>query len=372
MTAFRRDIPSGIEVLAPHLRMAARLHGCAPEQVAGPVLDIGEGAHTRCPHHGSDAHAWDPRDTPGAPLGWTTQVAPGSMGMVIAWPGPAALPAASRAAWWSGLSRVLRPGGVAAVRLDMLPGWHALTAVQDFARFHASRKGLGLEPAMRDVLSLAQQMIEQDEGAWHGWLSYVRHMLRDHPDHVPDLVRGPVHAAQLHTWIDEAQTAGLRWLGEARGPDTCPHRLGHALDAWIREEVSRSSDPLRGAQIFDYARNTHTRLVLLTKGAGSPDLTPDLSDAHVLAHADEPGRWGFSEGLSDTSAPIPTPDPRVTAVGETVQTTPGSLPMSDLRDALTDAGMAADDVDAAVVMAWRWGVASLRDVPLPAVSDAAS
>jgi hypothetical protein len=249
----------------PALRAAAALLG-AP--VEGPTLSVGEAVPDRWPE--------------------------GPFGLIIA--SPDALPPDQRPAWWAALAQRLAPGGVAAVRLPMLPGWHPLTAVQDFARFHASRRGLTLTVALDEVFTLTRDVLGNEPGRWAGWMELVQRLRQEDPAALPNLDRAPVWPAELHTWVVEAR--GLTWLGDARGPNHGARRLGRALAAWVEEEGR--GDPLRAAQIADYARNQHTRLGLFLRGApGAPTLAAGLElgppDEHPLRWAFEPPAVPYEE-----------------------------------------------------------------------------
>lgn len=317
-----RIVPWGPEALYPALRAAARLRGADP---SGPFLDRGEGSRRRITAAPPDATAWEPEDGPVPPRP--------VHGLILAWPGPAHLPPEARDAWWTELAANLAPGGVAAVRLDLLPGWHPLTAVQDFARFHGGLHRLPLGEALRQVIALGQLGGLEDDGRWYGWLQVVERLLHEAPDALPDLVRGPLYPAELHAWLGEAARHGLRWLGDAGGPLDAPWTLVPSLAAWVREEVERSGDPVRGAQIADYACDRHARLVLLARAPSGPCAWPE--DPHVAPALDRPHRWAL--------APIPpweevltrSPAPGAAA---TIAAVTRSVPLTSVGEAAALAG----------------------------------
>lgn len=292
-----------VDVLHPaRLRGVLRLLGV---EAAGPTTwlgdDGGAGLVAAFDHHG-------PLDAAGPPAG-----------LVVAWPGPGARPEAEHAAWWAQLAACLTEGGVAAVHLDLLPGWHPLTAVQDFARFHASQTGLPLDAALREVLALADELLGADEGRWNGWLGRVRDLLADAPEAVWALPRGPVEARELHAWVDLASGAGLRFLGDAVGPNHLPLGLPAPMRAWIDDEVRRADDPLRGAQIADYATNRHARIGLFVKGTPAPAAGPVRL---VPAHHD-PRRWQLE--------PVAVPPHEAPEAARCADLTAGEVP-DDRRD----------------------------------------
>lgn len=296
----------------PAVRAAAALLG-AP--IEGPTLSAG---------------ATPPETWPAGPFG-----------LVIADPG--ALSPERRRAWWEALLARLAPGGVAALRLPMLPGWHPLTAIQDFGRFHASRRGLTLPAALEEVFTLAHDILGDEPGRWAGWLELVQRLRQEDPTALPDLDRAPVWPAELHTWVAEAR--GLTWLGDARGPNHGARRLGRALAAWVEEEGR--GDPLRAAQIADYARNQHTRLGLFLRGTpGAPTLAAGLE----LGPADEhPLRWAFEPPalpLEDEELP---PLTRTIVAGIAGTWTP-----------LTALGAPRDTLLEAIRAGWEAGALTLR------------
>jgi hypothetical protein len=290
MSATHRAVPWGTEPLAPTLRGSAVALGLSIRD--GRVLDLGAGSAERCEGL-PDAQTWEPASSPGDPLGWAQDVTDASIALAIAWPGPAHLSPTQRTPWWQQLSRVLAPGAIAAVRLDMLPGWHPLNALQDFARFHAGRQGLDLPTGLDAVLDLARHTLPEGEGRWFGWLAYLDKLRAEDPSAVPDLEHGPLYAAELHVWADEAAQHGLRWVGDARGPHNASWSLGPALEAWVREEVARHGLPLRGAQISDYADNRHTRLALFTKGEPPAFEEASWDRVTVSAADDRSQHWAF-------------------------------------------------------------------------------
>lgn len=212
---------------------------------------------------------------PDGPVVWVgDEAAAGPAALVLAWPGPGGLSPEARRGWWAALADALVPGGVAVVRVDLLPGWHAVTAVQDFARFHAARRGLTLAAALDEVAALPRG--DDEGGRWEGWIEAVAEVRARHPEALPGLERGPVYAAELHAWVAEAAAADLRWLGDLRGSVGARWTLAPPLRAWVDEEVSLSDDPVRGAQIADYAQCRHTRRLLLVRGAPTGDGPRDL------------------------------------------------------------------------------------------------
>jgi hypothetical protein len=314
-----RFLPWGFECLPAHLRVACAIQSVGVPE--GPSLDLGAGASLR----GAD-HRCELGDDPAA---WPEVEA----ALVVAWPGPGALEPAARPAWWRAVSARLRPGGVAAVRLDLHPGWHPLTAIQDFARFYAVRQSISLPEALDAVFALAHDALGGDDGRWYGWLQHIEALRRDDPWAVPDLVRAPIYPAELHAWAGEAAAAGLSWFGDGRGAQTTAQGLAAPLVAWIDEEVSTRADALRGQQIADYALNQHTRLALFTKGP-----------AHPPAHAK---RW-FAGPSHDRPAwwALERPEP--------------SAP-SKARATFDE----VDPRDPAVAAAWRLGQISLADAAPP-------
>jgi hypothetical protein len=212
---------------------------------------------------------------PEGPVVWVGSEAPvGPAALALAWPGPGSLSPDARRGWWAALAAALVPGGVAVVRVDVLPGWHAVTAVQDFARFHASRRGVSLAAALDEVTALPRG--DDDGGRWEGWIEVVAATRAREPEALPGLELGSVHAAELHAWVAEAAAAGLAWLGDLRGPVGARWTLAPPLRAWVDEEVSLSDDPVRGAQIADLAQCRHTRRLLLVRGAPTGDGPRDL------------------------------------------------------------------------------------------------
>ncbi len=274
----------------PAIRGAAALLGHPCE--GSRALDAGHGAADRLREAG----------VPGETATRLDAAPAESYDLVLTWPGPAHLPRDIRPAWWEMLDRLLAPGGVAAVRLDMLPGWHALTSVQDFARFHAMRHHLDLELALPAVLDLATDTLDEDEARWHGWLSRLRE-LRSADAHVaPDLTWGPLRAEQLHRWVDEAKQAGLVWLGDVHGPNNGAERMSRALRAWVESETTDRSDRLRGDQIVDYARNQHTRLALFAREQGTG---PQLAGLQLHRAEEHPQRWAFERWPEAWEAVVP-------------------------------------------------------------------
>jgi hypothetical protein len=316
---------------------------------AGPCLDLGAGASTRAAGLPA-ALAWEPSHTPGDPLGWGPLAPSGTVALALAWPGPGDLDPAQRRAWWSQLADRLAPGAVAAVRLDLFPGWHPLTALQDFARFHASRHALLLPEALDQVLHLARAT--DGDGHWHGWLHHLDALRRAYPDALSDLARDPLHPAELHQWAQEASQVGLRWVGDARGPHNAPWTLGPALAAWVQEEVSTHGLPLRGAQIADYAHHRHTRLALFVRGEPVPAALP--ADAWLSRADDQPLRWSFDPTIAE---PPPGLRPLLTAI------TAGPRRLPDLAAQL---GLPRAQLDRDALLAWQHGLALIGDGPLPA------
>jgi hypothetical protein len=346
-----RHVPWGAEPLVPQLRGSAAALGLpVPE---GLVLDLGAGACQRLAGL-PDAQPWKPSDTPSDPLGWRDLVAAGSVQLAIAWPGPGDLPPEARAGWWASLADRLALGGLAAVRLDLLPGWHPLIALQDFARFHAGRRGLDLPTALDQVKALARDTVADGEGHWHGWLAWLDRLRQDDPDALPDLSRAPLYPAELHAWANEAAAHGLTWAGDGRGPHNAPWSVGPALAAWVREEVSRHGLPLRGAQISDYAHARHTRLALFVRGPLPAHRASALPPSCTLTPAlDRPLRWSLEPARSWQDGLDLAPQPAlVRSLIDAVLHSPGPATLDALAEALR---VPRADLDRAAVTAWQLG-----------------
>lgn len=315
-----RFVPWGLECLPHHLRVACALQGTGVPD--GPTLDLGAGASLR----GADLRC-ERSDDPSA---WPDTQA----GLIVAWPGPGALEPAARVAWWRALADHLLPGGVAAVRVDLLPGWHPLTAIQDFARFYAGRQGVSLPDALDAIFALAHDALGGDDGRWYGWLRHIEALRRDDPWAVPDLARAPIYPAELHVWAAEAAAADLRWFGDGRGPQTAALGLNRPLVAWIEEEVSARGDALRGQQIADYALNQHTRLALFTKGEAAP---PKHAARWIAGPpCDRPAWWALERPEEPVTARTTTEevDPQRADLADAWRR--GEISLADARPAAVD------------------------------------
>lgn len=167
------------------------------------------------------------------------------------------VPAVARAAILRVCRERLRPGGVAYVSFNTLPGWHHLQTLREFVLRHVpadapARRRLALARQCLAVLAEAARGERTPYGAW----------LRDELANVAAADDGYVFheyleadnmAFYLSDFVAAARSHGLAWLGDA------DLRLGGAAARWA------GGDPVALAQSVDFAVGRRFRAALLVR-----------------------------------------------------------------------------------------------------------
>lgn len=290
----------------------------------------------------------------------------GTWDVIVAWEGPSDRPPADRPAWWSALADRLNPGGLAVVRFAALPGWHMLGAVREMALYHARRQRRRVEDAGVEIVTVMRDLLEGEKLPWEGWLGLVGEAVAADPEVAPWLLAAELHAFALHEAVDEAGAAGLGYVCDARLPSNSRATLPASLQAFVVDELQRSSDRVRGEQILDYARNQHVRAPIFVKGAPpvSHHLAVDaVEDLLVGVGDDRPQRWATEPQAAPAESVLREADtpPTAAAVVDQVRAAGGWLDWPTIRAAIAGSD---DEVKIGVVVAAELGLVDLR-VPPP-------
>ncbi len=243
------------------------------------------------------------------------------------------VPPASRRALLRTIANSLAPGGVAYVSFNVLPGWYERMAARDWLRFSASR---GIEAgASLEWLEWLEGAISPERGAYRNAVTRVRTRLgeTDGAYLVHEYLAAEHHPVQVSTFLDEAQQAGLTYLGDA-----IPASTAFELESPGLLERIQGMSTIDAQQIFDFVRNTSFRRALLVRADTSlargfcwqPHLDVGAVETLRIAsrlRSPEPERFDGPEG----SVHVFDPHARA-ALAELGRVAPRSVHFSELID----------------------------------------
>jgi SAM-dependent methyltransferase len=178
------------------------------------------------------------------------------------------------------IGRALSGHGVACVSFNVLPGWYDRMAARDWIRFSASSLGRPIEDATASLAWLGAQLSPEhvdarrrldavarrleETGSAYGFHEYLA------PEH---------HPLFVSTFLDEASSAGLGYLGDAIPAAT-------ALDLLPAEarERARALGSASAQQLIDFVKCTAFRRALLVRAdtaraatwTAPPELDPQV------------------------------------------------------------------------------------------------
>jgi methyltransferase-like protein len=179
-------------------------------------------------------------------------------------------------------ARQLRPGGIAYVSYNTLPGWRMRSVVRDAMKYHT--RGIA-EPAKRveqarAVLEFLADSVKDDASAYgiavrteadHLRRQADYYILHDHLEEVNE----PLY---FHQFVEQAANAGLGYLGEAN----FSAMLGSGFSQQVNETLARvAPDVLKREQFIDFLRARSFRETLLVHRDVS--LTRKISPDRVMA-----------------------------------------------------------------------------------------
>jgi SAM-dependent methyltransferase len=188
---------------------------------------------------------------------------------VLSW-----IPESERTALLARIARALRGDGVACVSFNVLPGWYDRLAARDWLRFAASSLGRPAEDAAGSLAWLAAQMSPEQADARRRLGAVARRLEETGPVYAAHEYLAPEHHALLvSTFLAEASTAGLGYLGDAVPATT-------ALDLLPDEarERARTLDPIAVQQLVDFVRCTAFRRALLVRADAARSAKWSASD----------------------------------------------------------------------------------------------
>jgi SAM-dependent methyltransferase len=176
---------------------------------------------------------------------------------VLSW-----VPAAARAPLLDRIARLLSPAGVAHVSFNVLPGWYERLAARDWLRFAASSGVPGQSPGAVDSLAWLRGQISPELADYRRRLDAVARRLGETD---PAYARHEYLADEHHpllvgTFLEEAATAGLAYLGDALPAATAVELLPEGA-----RERARPLDSARAQQLVDFVRCTSFRRALLVR-----------------------------------------------------------------------------------------------------------
>jgi SAM-dependent methyltransferase len=161
------------------------------------------------------------------------------------------------------MARWLSPNGVGYVSFNVLPGWYERFAARDWLRFCASEDGRATGHAAAPVaLHWLHEAISPELTAYRRGLASVEARLRETDVRylVHEYMEGENHPVRVTDFFDEAERAGLTYLGDA-----IPASV--ALET-LPDPVRRNAEALsvRGAQaLVDFVRCTAFRRALFVR-----------------------------------------------------------------------------------------------------------
>jgi SAM-dependent methyltransferase len=173
------------------------------------------------------------------------------------------VPAATRAGLLAQIRCQLRPGGVAYVSFNALPGWRMRGMLRDMLRYHIQD-----ETSPRERLAAARELFPFLQACLEGLdalsARYLRHELAQltaaADSYLYHEFLSEVNEPQLFTqFVAEAEAQGLRWLCNAELQYQLPAILGEQAQA----RLGAIPDPLERQQYLDFilSRNFHQALL---------------------------------------------------------------------------------------------------------------
>src|SRR5262245_44970573 len=182
----------------------------------------------------------------------------------------------------------LTENGVAYISYNTLPGWHMRGMIRDMMRYHSMRfkepavriaqaralldfiaksVGTGGENPYSALLKVATQFLKQSED----WYLYHEHL---------EEINAPVY---FHQFVERAQKAGLRFLGESMVRQMVPGNYPQEVEQVLQR---LAPDIIYMEQYMDFLRNRMFRQTLLCLPQHNPQygLNPDrLPGLHIAS-----------------------------------------------------------------------------------------
>jgi SAM-dependent methyltransferase len=188
------------------------------------------------------------------------------------------VPPAARRRLLERIAGWLAPNGVAYVSLNVLPGWYDRMAARDVLRFAEAALGRTPEEARANLAWVAARVSPEQRPYAQRLLAVSKRLEGAHPSYVVhEYLEPDHHPVHVSTFLDEAEAAGLAYLGDAIAQDV-------ALELLDDEARARalSLDVRRAQQLIDFVRNTPFRRAILVR-AGQGKAWRATLDAGALA-----------------------------------------------------------------------------------------
>jgi hypothetical protein len=176
----------------------------------------------------------------------------------------------ARRALLAKVSRVLAPGGIAYVSFNVLPGWYAKMPARDFMR---RVPGASLDWLARQV--------SPENAAYKDALERVARRLRetDRSYLVHEYLEAEHHPMHVRDFVEEAERAGLAYLGDAIPQTTALELLPDEVRA-----RARGLDVKGALELIDFVNACAFRRALLVRASDAPGWRwPARLDAGALA-----------------------------------------------------------------------------------------
>lgn len=211
--------------------------------------------------------------------------------VVVCWGVFSWIPQADHARLLTRIRACLRPGGVALVSWNVLPGWHMYGLIRDVLRFH-TRNLTDPEQMVheaRRVLGFLGTYTGHDRDDYTGLLRHVRQQFQTLPDGYlfHEYLCEHNHPVALNTFAHLADQNGLRFLGEAAPGHASPEQFPEEVRAMLEAEREQRSDPLYVEQLIDFLRNTRFRASILVREEDRRTVSPTPAQYHWRAAFDD-------------------------------------------------------------------------------------
>lgn len=242
---------------------------------------------------------------------------------------------------------VLEDGGVAFVSFNVMPGWHFLEYMRDFALLVAEQEEGAAGDPLRRVRSLAQVFAEGRGGpsAQAQHLKVLFDQLRGSSDYLLafDYLGEVSQPLSLGDFVEAASHRGLRYIADANFFETELNRVPARVRSALNEQVS---DPLAREKLADFFGARLFRRALMCKAEQpiSPPSASAVREHRIVARVtslspdDDPSKptpASFSM-LHQTKISLSSPIVKraISLLGEAW---PQSLNFTDLTDGVVEA-----------------------------------
>ncbi|MBN2759626.1 MAG: methyltransferase regulatory domain-containing protein [Rhodobacteraceae bacterium] len=280
------------------------------------------------------------------------------------------IPEAAQDAVFAIARRSLVPGGLAYISYNTYPGWHMRQTVRDLCSYHAGVQG---RPELR--VARARWLLDKlgamrERGLYSDLFRQEAELNARQPDSyiLGEFLADHNSPCYFHEFVSRAQTHGLAFLCEADLAASIPETQDTTTAKLIREIAGDSG--LAIEQYMDFFTGRQFRRSILmrpaTDGAVARGLAlVQMSGLHMAAnwrpHPKDAGCWTFKSAKSQAS---PT-DQIVFAALHTAA--PGTVPVTDLMQALHRAGLVRTEADAARALGDLFRLSLLPGVELLAL-----